>query len=181
MRRIINTTYVSLDGVIEHLEEWHFDYVDDDLNALVWDQLSSSDALLMGRKSYEGHAEVWPGRTGAFADKINSMQKYVASTTLSQADWSNTTVLNGDVVDEVRKIKSAPGNDILMWGFGPVGATVLEHGLLDELCLLIHPVLVGLGEPGDQLFRSGTSAKLALVDHRIFDSGVVALTYEPTT
>lgn len=179
MRRILNSTYVTLDGVIEHLEKWHFDYVDEDANALVWDQLSASDAVLMGRKSYEGHAEAWPGRTGDFADKINAMEKYVVSTTMSHAEWNNTTVINGDLVGQVTELKRAPGKDILMWGFGPVAETLLEHGLLDELCLWIHPVLVGIGEPGDLLFRSGTSSKLKLVGNRTFGSGVVVLTYRP--
>jgi dihydrofolate reductase len=179
MRRIVNSTYVSLDGVIEHLDKWHFDYLDEDTNALVADQLSASDAVLMGRKSYEGHAETWPGRTGDFADKINAMEKYVVSTTMRRAEWNNTTVIDGDLVEQVTKVKSKPGKDILMWGFGPVAETLLEHGLLDELCLWIHPVLVGIGEPGDLLFRAGTSSKLELVGNRIFDSGVVVLTYRP--
>jgi dihydrofolate reductase len=179
MRRIVNSTYVSLDGVIEHLEKWHFDYLDEDANALVWDQLSASDAVLMGRRSYEGHAEVWPGRTDAFADKINAMEKYVVSTTMSRAEWNNTTVINGDLVEQVTKLKRKPGKGILMWGFGSVAETLLEHGLLDELCLWIHPVLVGIGGPGDLLFRAGTSSKLKLVDNRIFNSGVVVLIYRP--
>jgi dihydrofolate reductase len=170
---------VSLDGVIEHLEKWHFDYLDEEANAFVWDQLSASDAVLMGRKSYEGHAEVWPGRTGDFADKINAMEKYVVSTTMSRAEWNNTTVINGDLVEQVTKLKREPGEDILMWGFGAVAETLLEHGLLDELCLWIHPVLIGIGEPGDLLFRAGISSKLKLVDNRTFSSGVVVLTYRP--
>jgi dihydrofolate reductase len=179
MRRIVNSTYVSLDGVIEHLEKWHFDYLDEDANGLVWDQLSASDAVLIGRKSYEGHAEAWPGRTGDFADKINAMEKYVVSTTMSRAEWNNTTVINGDLVEQVTELKRKPGKDILMWGFGPVAERLLEHGLLDELCLWIHPVLVGIGGPGDLLFRAGTSSKLELVGNRIFDSGVVVLIYRP--
>jgi dihydrofolate reductase len=179
MRRIVNSTYVSLDGVIEHLEKWHFDYVDDDVHGLVWDQLSVSDALLMGRKSYEEHAGAWPEMTGKTADKINAMEKYVASTTMSRAEWNNTTVIEGDLVEQVTELKGKPGKDILMWGFGPVAATLLEHGLLDELCLWVHPVLAGVGEPGDLLLRPGTSSRMELVDNRIFGSGIVVLSYRP--
>jgi RibD C-terminal domain len=114
MRRMVNSTYVSLDGVIEHLEKWHFDYLDEDAHALIWDQLSASDAVLMGRKSYEGHAEAWPGRTGDFADKVNAMEKYVVSTTMSRAEWNNTTVIDGDLVEQVTELKRKPGRDILM-------------------------------------------------------------------
>ena len=133
----------------------------------------------MGRKSYEGHAAVWPDRDGDFADKINSMKKYVASTTMDEAEWNNTTVIEGDLVETVTKLKQEPGGDILMRGVGPVAEALLENDLLDELCLWIHPVLVGIGEPSDQLFRAGTSSKLELVDNRTFRSGVVALTYRP--
>lgn len=180
MRRIINSTYITLDGVMEHLEQWHFDYVDDETNAFVSEQLLGSDALLMGRRSYEGHAEAWPSRTGDPADKFNAMRKYVASTTLRDPEWNNTVVLQGDLVEEVRKLKDEPGEDILMYGFGPVGATLLEHGLLDELVLWVHPVMVGIGEPGDLLFRAGTSAKFELAGTRAFGAGVVILTYRPT-
>jgi dihydrofolate reductase len=107
------------------------------------------------------------------------MEKYVVSTTMSRAEWNNTTVIDGDLVEQVTELKRKPGRDILMWGFGPVAETLLEHGLLDELCLWIHPVLVGIGEPGDLLFRAGTSSKLKLVDNRTFHSGVVVLTYRP--
>jgi dihydrofolate reductase len=178
MRRIVNSTYVSLDGVIEHLEKWHFDYLDEDANALVRDQLSASDAVLIGRKSYEGHAEAWPVRTGDFADKSTRWK-------VRRLDHDEP----GGVEQHDRyqrrprraltKLKRKPGKDILMWGFGPVAERLLEHGLLDQLCLWIHPVLVGIGGPGDLLFRAGTSSKLKLVGDRIFGSGVVVLTYRP--
>ena len=139
MRRIINSTYVSLDGVIEHPEQWQFDYLDDATNKFESDQLFASDALLMGRRTYQSFAEAWPSQTGPFADKINTMPKYVASTTLQQADWPDTTIINGDLVQEVTKLKQQPGNDILMYGFGPVAQTLLAHGLLDEVRLWVHP------------------------------------------
>jgi dihydrofolate reductase len=179
VRRIINSTYVSLDGVIEHLEKWHFDYLDDDADRFGWEQLAASDALLMGRLTYEGFAEVWPEREDDYADKINSMRKYVASTTLERADWPGSKVIEGDLVEAVTEIKREPGEDILMYGFGPVAQTLLQHGLLDELRLWVHPVLVGVGQPSDLLFRSGSTTKLRLLDHQSFDSGLIILSYGP--
>ena len=95
MRRVVNSTYVSLDGVIEHLEQWHFDYFDDEAGQYAWELLSASDALLMGRLTYEGFAEAWSSRSGEFADKINGMRKYVASTTLEEVDWAGSTLSRG--------------------------------------------------------------------------------------
>ena len=138
MRRIVNSTYVSLDGVIEHLEQWHFDYFDDD-----------------------------------------GMRKYVASTTLDKVDWNNSALIEGDLVEEVAKIKEEPGEDILMYGFGPVGETLLQNGLLDELRLWVHPVVAGVGEPGDMLLRQKNTARLRLLDTKAFESGVVVLSYGP--
>jgi dihydrofolate reductase len=180
MRRIINSTYVSLDGLIEHLERWHFDYLDDASNQFEWEQLAASDALLMGRRTYEGFAEVWPSQTGEFADKLNAMPKYVASTTLTTADaWNNASVLDGDLVQEMTRIRQQPGGDILMYGFGPVAQTLLANGLLDEVRLWFFPVFVGFGGPGDLLFREGNSARMTLVDTRTFGSGVVVHFYRP--
>jgi dihydrofolate reductase len=180
VRRIINSTYVSLDGLIEHLERWHFDYLDDASNQFEWDQLAASDALLMGRRTYAGFAEAWPSQTGEFADKINTMTKYVASRTMDAADaWANSTVLGGDLVQEVTRLKQEPGRDILMYGFGPVAQTLLANGLLDEVRLWVFPVLVGFGGPGDLLFRKGNSARMTLVDTRTFDTGVVIHSYRP--
>jgi dihydrofolate reductase len=179
MRRIINSTYVSLDGVIEHPEQWQFDYLDDTTNQFEADQLAASDALLMGRRTYQGFAEAWPSQNGPSADKINTMAKYVASTTLQQADWANTTVIRGDLVQEVAKLKQQPGNDILMYGFGPVAQTLLAHGLLDELRLWVHPVFIGTGGPSDLLFRQGNSARMTLVDTKPLGLGVVILSYRP--
>jgi dihydrofolate reductase len=179
MRRVVNSTYVSLDGLIEHLERWHFDYLDDDSNAFEWEQLAASDALLLGRRTYEGFAETWPTQSGGFADKINAMTKYVASTTLDHGDWANTTVLGGDLVEEVAKLKQQPGGDILMYGFGPVAQTLLANGLLDEVRLWLFPVFVGVGGPADLLFREGNAARMTLVGTRTFASGVVVHSYRP--
>lgn len=177
MRRIINSTFVSLDGLTEHLERWHFDYIDDDANAFTAELLSRSDALLMGRLTYESFAGAWPSRSGEIADKINAMRKYVASTTLRTAEWTNSTIVEGDLVEAVAKIKQEPGKDILMYGVGQVAETLLKHGLLDELHLWVHPVLAGTGGLGDMLLREGNSARFELAGTRTFGSGVVVLSY----
>ena len=181
MRRIVNSTNVSLDGVVEIMGSWpwHFEYVDDAFNELTWEHLSACDALLMGRRTYESFAEAWPSQTGDYADRINSMEKYVASTTLRKADWTNSTVIDGDLVEEVTKIKELPGRDILMFGFGPVAQTLLQRYLLDEIRLWVHPVLVGAGSPSDLLFREGNASRLKLVETKTLASGIVILSYQP--
>jgi dihydrofolate reductase len=181
VRRIINSTYVSLDGLIEHLDKWHFDYLDDISNDFESEQLAGCDALLMGRRTYEVFAQAWPPRTGEAADKINGMRKYVASTTLGQAEWANTTVLGGDLVKEVTELKQQPGGDILTYGFGPVAHTLLRHGLLDEVRLWVHPVFAGVGDPSNLLFREGGTARMRLLDTRVLPSGVVILFYRPAS
>jgi dihydrofolate reductase len=182
MRRIINSTNVSLDGIGEIMGGWgwHFEYVDDAFDELTWDHLAACDALLMGRRTYESFAEAWPSQAGDYADKINSMKKYVASTTLEKADWTYSTVIDGDLVEEVTRIKELPGRDILMFGFGPVARTLLQHGLLDEIRLWVHPVLVGAGSPTDLVFREGTVSRMKLVDNKTLASGIVILSYQPT-
>jgi dihydrofolate reductase len=177
MRRIINSTYVTLDGLIEHLERWHFEYSDDDAEAFTSELLARSDALLLGRRTYESFAEAWPPRTGEVADRINAMRKHVASTTMETADWSNSTVIRGDVADAVSDLKRQPGQDILMYGFGPLAQTLLHRGLLDELHLWVHPVFVGVGDVGDTLLREGNSARFHLAGTRRFGSGIVILSY----
>jgi dihydrofolate reductase len=179
MRRIINSTYVTLDGVIEYLERWHFEYIDDDSDAFTMELLTRSDALLMGRQTYESFAEAWPPRDGEVADKVNAMKKYVASSTLEKADWRNSTVIEGDLADAVAKLKQGPGQDILTYGLGPVAETLMKHGLLDELHLWVHPVFAGVGGVGDTLLSEGNSARFKLAGTRTFASGVVVLSYQP--
>ncbi len=177
MSKIVNSTFVSLDGVINHMDRWHFDFVDAESDAVALQQLTASSALLMGRHTYEVYASVWPGRGGDYADKINAMDKYVASTTLASVDWAHTTILDGDVIEAVTTLKRTPGADILMHGYGPVAKTLLGHGLLDELHLWVHPQLAGVGGPGDLLLGEGLNTRLDLMDVTRLTSGVVILSY----
>jgi dihydrofolate reductase len=176
MGKIINSTFVSIDGVINHMEAWHFDYIDAETEQITLEQITACDAMLMGRSTYEIYADAWPQRDGAYPDKINSIRKYVASTTLDKADWNNTTVIKGDLVAEVAKLKEQ-GGDILMHGFGPVANTLIAAGLLDQLHLWVHPHFAGVGGPGDLLLNEGNNARLELTGAQALKSGVVLLSY----
>jgi len=177
MGKVINSTFVSIDGVINHMEVWHFAYTDDEAEQIALEQLQASEALLMGRHTYEVYATSWPQRDDVYADKINSMSKYVASTTLDKADWNNTTVIKSDLVAEVAKLKQQDG-DILMHGFGPVADTLITNGLLDILHLWVHPHFAGVGGPGDLLLNEGNNTRLELIGTRVLKSGVVLLSYQ---
>ncbi|WP_425562227.1 dihydrofolate reductase family protein [Leifsonia kafniensis] len=159
------------------MDKWHFAFIDAETNAFALEQLQASTALLMGRHTYEVHADTWPGRVGDYADRINTMSKYVASTTLRTAEWANTTILDGDLVEAVTTLKQTPGEDILMHGYGPVAKTLLAHGLLDELHLWVHPQLAGIGGPGDLLLGESLNTRFTLLDVRRLTSGVVILSY----
>jgi dihydrofolate reductase len=176
MRKLIVSTYMSLDGVIEN-PMWTFPYWSDDIAKFQYADLFAADALLLGRATYDGFVEAWPGRAGMdeFADRINAMPKYVASRTLKTAEW-NSTIIQGDVVEGVRTLKQAPGMNLLKYGGGPLLYTLIQNGLLDELHLLVYPVVVGQGA---RLFPDGAEAQLALADSQTFSTGVAALIYHP--
>jgi dihydrofolate reductase len=174
MRRIVNSTYVTLDGVTSDPQEWSIDYFDADAAAYALDKLRASDALLMGRLTYEGFASAWPGRSGdEFSDRMNAMAKHVASTTLTAPSWDNTTVIEGDLVEGVRALKEQDGGDVLMYGYGPVAQQLVGHGLLDELHLWVHPVLHGGGT--SSIFARGVTGRFGRVTTRTFASGVTVL------
>lgn len=180
MRKIVNATNVSLDGLIDNMEDWHFQYFSDESTAFQQELLESADSLLMGRKTYEGFAEAWPQRSGdPFSDKFNAMPKFVASTTLTDPAWNNTTVLEGDLVEAVRKLKESDGGDIVMYGYGPVGRALLKAGLLDELRLVIHPIFGGRGGPEQLIFAEDETTPVKLLDTKVFDNGVIVATYGP--
>ena len=179
MRRIINSTYITLDGVIERPHEWpsvggRGDAGDD----IQVELLLSCDALIMGRRTYEGFAPVWPTRSGdPYSDHINSMPKYVVSSTLTDPEWTNTSVINGDAVAAIKRLKEAPGKDIVQYGFGDLSHTLLEHGLLDEVRLWLYPQFIASVEPSDLIHRDGPGAMFDLVDSTALENGVVILRY----
>jgi dihydrofolate reductase len=175
MRRIIESTRVSLDGVIGDLQAWGMSYLDGEAQHAAAEQLSLSDAILMGRRTYEVFATAWSPQSGEFADAINDIRKYVFSSTLESADWNNSTIVRGDVASGVAKLKRQEDKDLVIYGHGPLGQALLEHDLLNELRLSVHPVVVGRGT---LLFRPGEKTTLKLVATKTLATGVVVLTYQ---
>jgi dihydrofolate reductase len=174
MRKIIESTLVSLDGVIGDPQLWATDYFDNEAEKFALDLLSTSDAMLMGRRTYEFFAAAFPHRKGDYGDRINGIRKYVFSSTLEKTGWSNSTIVKGDVAVEAAKLKQQDGKDLVIYGHGLLGQTLLRHDLLDELKLWIHPLFTGRGK---LLFREGERHKLKLVAQKTLATGVVVLTY----
>jgi dihydrofolate reductase len=184
--RIVVTEFVSLDGVVEdpggaeafRHGGWSFEVsrgAEGDKFKL--DETISSDALLLGRVTYEGFAEAWPAREGEFADKFNNMPKYVVSSTLEDAEWNNSTVLKGDVAEEVGKLRQEQAGDIVVHGSARLVQTLIEHGLVDELRLMVFPLVLGSGK---RLFGETSDKKrLRLVDSKVVGDGVAILIYQP--
>lgn len=181
MRRIINSTYISLDGVIQNPQDWPGNDIEPDGTGLKvqTDLLFACDAVLMGGHTYQGFAAVWMSRSGdPYSDRINSMTKYVVSSTLRDPQWNNTSVISGDPVAQIRRLKEQPGQDIVQYGFGQLSYALLEHGLLDELRLWVHPLFVGRqATPADLLFRPSATAQFELTDTLTLNTGIVILTY----
>jgi dihydrofolate reductase len=155
-----------------------FDFMSKEQEEYKLQETLEAEALLLGRVTYEGFAAAWPGRGGEFADKMNSMPKYVASTTLSDPlEWSNSSVLEGDVPEAIAQLKGGEGGPILVAGSRTLVHTLLEHGLVDELRLMVFPVAIG---SGIRVFpESQDKLVMRLADARTFESGVQVLTYEP--
>jgi dihydrofolate reductase len=180
MRRIINSTYITLDGVIESPQLWptlgSSEGAGEQIQA---DLLSRCDVVLMGRRTYDVFAPVWQSRSGdPTSDRMNSMPKVVVSTTLKDPDWANTTVISDDVVEQIGRLKETSGQDIVQYGVGPVTQLMLDAGLLDELRLWVHPFLFRKGGVQDLLFREGAApAMFDFVESTPLKSGVVILTY----
>ena len=179
MRKIIAGLFISLDGVVEAPETWHFPYFNDEMGEAVAAQAAQSDTMLLGRRTYEDFAAYWPNQSSEepFADVMNNTPKLVASTTLDTVEWQNSTLIEGDVVEALTRIKQEPGRDISITGSPTLVRSLLKDGVLDELRLLVHPIVVGRGK---RLF-SDTDAPipLRLVDAKTFSTGVMALTYAP--
>lgn len=192
MRKLVVIDFLSLDGVMQapgQPEEdteggfehggWAVPYHDESLAKSVADSMAETDAYLFGRKTYENFAAYWPTapREIPFTDHLNNTAKYVVSKTLGTPEWNNTSVLDADVVDEVRKLKGQPGKRIAVLGSGQLVQTLMEHDLVDEYFLTVYPILLGAGK---KLFRdNGRLRKLELVDSTTTSTGGVVLTYRP--
>lgn len=175
MRAIVVTEFVSLDGVMEH-PAWTFPYWNDEIARFKGDETDAADALLLGRVTYEGFAAAWPDSEDEGAPYMNSVAKYVVSSTLTSAEWNNTSLIRDDVVETIRQLRAQPGKDILVYGSATLVQTLMQNDLVDRYRLLVYPVVLGAGK---RLFQTGTTATLKLVSTQSFSSGVVGLIYEP--
>jgi len=187
MRKVFVTEFMSADGVMEdpggaeNFEHggWSFKFFSPQIGEYKTTETMTTDALLLGRKTYEGFAAAWPGRTDdvGFADKFNSMPKYVASTTLTEPlEWNNSHLLGADVPGAVRELKEQDGGDIAIHGSRTLIHSLMEHDLIDEFRLMIHPVVLG---SGFTLFGGAPTKNLELVDTKVYDTGTIVATYAP--
>jgi dihydrofolate reductase len=184
MGKIVITEFISLDGVVEDpggsedfkYGGWSFELSrGDEGDKFKVDETMGSDALLLGRKTYEGFADAWPKRDGEFADKFNNMPKYVVSSTLTDPEWSNSIVVDGDLADAVAKIRAEHEGDIVVHGSAQLSQALLEQDLVDELRLMVYPVVLGAGK---RLFGETSDKKtLKLVESQPVGDGVVILVY----
>jgi dihydrofolate reductase len=182
MRKVVAAEFVSLDGVMESPDKWHFPYFDEEMGQAVGEGFATSDAMLMGRVNYEEWAAYWPQQDpeeNPIAATMNGRRKYVVSTTLEEPlEWSNSTLIKGnEFAEEIGNLKEQEGKDIVISGSGTLVRSLLRDGLLDELKLMIHPIVVGSGK---RLFEEAEEqTNLELVDARTFSTGVLYLTYRP--
>jgi dihydrofolate reductase len=188
VRKVVVSEFVSLDGVIED-PSWTFQFGSEEQEKFKFDELAASDALLLGRVTYEGFAAAWPNmmeqyegprraELQEYTDMMNSYPKYVVSTTLEEPlEWNNSTLIREKVAEEVSELKQKPGKDILVFASADLVSALMEHGLVDEYRLMVFPVVLGSGK---RLFGGGTdTTALELVSTETFGSGVVVLTYRP--
>jgi dihydrofolate reductase len=181
MRKTVAGVLMALDGVVESPEKWHFRYFDDEMGEIIDAAAARSDAMLLGRRTYEEFAAFWPsqGRDVPLADYMNDTPKHVVSTTLTELDWANSSLVTSDLAETIEALKRQPGKNIQIYGSPTLVRSLLRDGLLDELDLLVHPIVVG---GGLRLFENGSyGTLLSLAESRALATGVVALTYVPAT
>ncbi|WP_327086982.1 dihydrofolate reductase family protein [Nonomuraea sp. NBC_01738] len=178
MARIVSNFFISLDGVVESPDQWHFPYWNDEMGAAVGEGMSNSAGMLMGRKLYDEWAAYWPSAEAdeELAKIMNGSRKWVVSSTLDKADWTNSTLVQGDVAAGIRALKEQVEGDIQMSGSATTVRWLLANGLLDQLNLLVHPIAVGHGQ---RLFEDTPTHPLTLVSSATFETGVLNLSYVP--
>ena len=182
MRKVVASEFISLDGVVESPDKWHFPYFNDQMGDAIGAAMAASDAMLMGRVLYEEWAAFWPNQDpdeNPVAERMNGVRKYVVSRTLEEPlEWQNSTLIGDNVAEEISRLKEQPGKDISISGSSTLVRSMLEENLLDELRIMVHPIVVGSGK---RLFEDGGDQKaLELVDSETFSTGVLYLTYQPT-
>jgi len=181
MRKVAAWLFISLDGVVESPDKWQEGLLDDDMLTDITSQIDAEDAIFMGRVTYQDFAPYWPTSTDEpFASHINNAPKYVVSTTLDEVEWGEwdkPTLIKGNLAKEISKLKQQPGKNIGVSGSPTLVRSLLQENLLDELKLMVHPVIVGHGK---RLFKEdGDLKKLQLVDSKVTGTGVAILTYQP--
>lgn len=178
MRKLVVSEFVSLDGVMEN-PMWTFQFGSDEQQKFKFDELKAADALLLGRVTYEGFAASWPNmieQTGEYGVMMNDYPKHVVSTTLDKVEWKNSSLIKGNLTEEINKLKRQPGRDILVFGSHTLVQSLIKHDLVDEYRLMIFPIVLGGGK---RLFENLDEKVLKRVDTRTFESGVTVLTYHP--
>ena len=181
MRKLIVSEWVTLDGVFDGdtMGQWEMPYNSDDKVEFVKDGILASDALLIGRVTYEMLAAYWPTQQNnemGWADWVNSIPKYVISSTLKKAEWNNSTIIKKNVVEEIIKLKQQPGQNLLITGSAALVQSLMETDLVDEYQFLVHPIIMGSGK---RFFKDGMNTSLKLVKTKTFRSGVILLSYKP--
>jgi dihydrofolate reductase len=179
VRKVIVSENLTLDGIMEAPEKWAFQYQGDDIAEVNKAQMLASDALLLGRVTYEVFAGYWPLQTNdetGIADYLNRTPKFVVSSTLKKVEWSNTTIIQENLAKEVTNLKQQIGKDIVVTGSATLIQSLMQDDLIDEYRLWVHPIVLG---DGKRLFQDGSDTKLKLVDTKTFSSGVVLLRYQP--
>jgi dihydrofolate reductase len=177
MRKTVAGILMTLDGVVESPDKWRWRYFDDEMSDLIDAAAANADAMMLGRRTYEEFAAFWPSQNGnePMADFMNDTPKHVVSTTLTALNWRNSSLISGNVAEAVDALKRQPGGNIQIYGSPTLVRSLLRDGLLDELDLLVHPIVVGGGQ---RLFENGNyGTVLRLGDSRTLESGVVALAY----
>jgi dihydrofolate reductase len=174
MRTITGSLFISLDGVVEAPNTWHFDWFDDEMGEIVQAGMDAADAVLLGRRTYQEWAGFWPGAEGPMADYINGTTKYVVSRTLERTEWSNSTLVS---LADLKSVKESAGRGISVVGSATLVRSLLDAGLLDELSLLVHPVVVGSGA---RLFPDGSPThRFTTAASRTLSTGVMHVVYRP--
>jgi dihydrofolate reductase len=177
--RLVATEYLSLDGVFEEPGRWSGPFFNDEAGQFKWKELQASDALLLGRKTYQGFAAAWPTMpgTGEFGEKMNSMPKYVVSSTLDKFEWAGSKLIIGNLIEEIRKLKQEPGQDLLLSGSAQLFNALAQENLIDLYRFMLHPIILGKGK---RLFADGVDRRvLALSETMAFKGGIVILEYVP--
>lgn len=176
MRKIIVSEFLTLDGVMEAPDKWQLKFVNEEMSDDIEGEIVAADGLLYGRTTYLAMAAAWPSRTGTIADQFNKLPKHVVSTTLEKAEWNNSTLINGNIIEEIIKLKEQQGKPLLVWGSWKLVQALIQNKLIDEYRLYIHPILQGTGK---RLFEEGIPAgEMKLAGSKALSTGVVILNYK---